>query len=92
MENGLYPFENDFLDNMIRSSHGSLGMSVKGSIIFLPPEGGFWNLGEHMNFGNQKGGTEEFFGTLRRQQKNFTDPIPKKLKSKNINLFWKNVT
>ena len=34
-----------------------------------------------MNFGNQKGGTEESLQcTLRGEQKNFTDPIEEKVK------------
>ena len=33
----------------------------QGKYHFFTTRGwGSWNLGEHMNFGNQKGGTEEF--------------------------------
>ena len=47
----------------------------KGGIIFYH-QGVPGIVGEYMNFGHQKG-----------EQKKFTDPIPKKLKSQNINLY-----
>ena len=55
-------------DRVESASCGMSFLSVKDvvevfrEVSFLPPEGGgwgSWNLGEHMNFGNQKGGTEE---------------------------------
>ena len=36
-----------------------IGMRAKENIIFYN-QGGSWNLGEHMNIRNEKGGTEEF--------------------------------
>ena len=40
-----------------------------------------------MNFGNQKGGNRRVFGTIGREQKNFTDPCQKKINCQNINLY-----
>ena len=56
----------------------SIHILSKGSIIFTTWGEGSWNLGEHMNFGNQKW-EQNNFGTLRGKQKNLTDPIEKKI-------------
>ena len=54
-----------------------------GKYHFLTTRGAPGIFGEDMNFGNQKW-EQKIFGTLRGEQKNFTDPIGIKIKSQKI--------
>ena len=59
------------------------GPRIKGSVIFYHQRGS-WNLRGTHEFWKLKGGNRRIFAILMGKQKNFTDPIEKNLKGRNI--------
>ena len=55
---------------IILSSVARALLEVIRELSFFYHQGGSWNLGEHTNFGNQKG-EQKIFGTLKGRTEEF---------------------